>query len=123
MLGSANIEVNILPILIGLLGNELFVVVRVHVAQIVSRTASKARHGAQLKGEDVRSIDETLVDDFLLGFVPGPFGGPPEWWLARFSWLVFVNLWEFERQAFLGNHVGQVILIVNWERFAPIALP
>ena len=37
VLGTSQIEVNALPVAVGLLANQSFVVVRVHIAQIVGR--------------------------------------------------------------------------------------
>ncbi len=48
VLGSANIEVHLLPVFHSLLRKVGLVVVRIHITQIVSARAGKTRHGAEL---------------------------------------------------------------------------
>ena len=49
MFGSPYIEVYITPILIVFLRYQSFIVVRVHISQIISRRTCKSRHGAQFQ--------------------------------------------------------------------------
>ena len=122
MLGSTYVEVYILPVFIGFLAHECLVVLRIHVAKIVGRTACKARHGVEFEGEDGLVVHKTLVCNLLLGFVPGPFLGASQWRFSCFGGFVFVNFGKLEWQTFFGNHIGHAILVVDRERLSPIAL-
>ena len=51
MFRTADIEVYMPPVLISLFADELFVVVRVHISEIVSRRARETRHGVELQRE------------------------------------------------------------------------
>ena len=52
MLSTADIEVDLTPIIVGLFAYERSVVVVVHIAEVVSRRTCKTRHGAKLEWED-----------------------------------------------------------------------
>ena len=122
VLATANIEVDVLPVLVSFLAYEALVVLRVHIAEIVSRRTGKARHGVQLKREHCLVVHQTLVHHFLLLHVPSPFLGASQWRLACLCRLIGLDFRQFERQTLLRNHLRHAVLIVYGERFAPVAL-
>ena len=122
MLGASDVEVDALPVLIGLFADQCCVVVGVHIAQVVGAGACEARHGVELEGEDGLLIDGGTVDDQSVDGIPGPHLGASQWRLAGLGGLVFVDLRQFEGQLVLGNHIRHAVFIVDGERLAPVAL-
>ena len=122
MLGTAHIEVHILPVFIGLTAHECLVVVRVHVAQVVGGGACESRHGVEFDGEYGGIVDERFVHHGLAHGIPGPTGGSSKGRLARLGGFVLVDFGQFERQ-FVGRyHIGHAVFVVYGERFSPVAL-
>ena len=92
VLATSYVEVYVLPVVVGILAHEACVVVRIHIAQIVSRRASEARHSVQLEWEDGLVVHECLVYHLAFLHVPRPHLGASQWRLAGFCRLVCLNL-------------------------------
>ena len=90
VLGAADIEVDILPVFACLLRHEGLVVVRVHIAEVVSRTAGKSGHCEEFDREHCHIIDFAVFHHFLVNFVPSPYGGVAEWGFAGLGGQEFV---------------------------------
>ena len=117
MLRAADVEVDVLPVSGSLGADQSLVVVRVHVAEVVGAAASEAWHGVELDGEDGLLVDELLIDNLAVRFVPSPY-----WWFAGFCGQELIDLRKFQGQAFLGYHRGDALLVIDREWFAPVAL-
>ena len=102
----ADVEIDVLPIFVGLFGDEGFVVLRVHVAQIVGTGACKAGHGAVL----------------ALTAVVRPVLGACQWGLTRFGGQKLVDFGEQHREFVFRDGIRHPILIIYGKRFAPVAL-
>ena len=122
MLGAAHVEVYVLPILHRLFAEIGFVVAGVHIAQIISARACKARHGAQLQGEYGLVVNLRGLHHLAVLLVPCPHRGVSQWGLACGGRLEVLHLGQQQRQALFGYGVGSVILVVDGERLAPVAL-
>ena len=121
-MNTTYIEVDTSPIFIYFLINQCFIVMRVHIAQIVSAGTCKARHGIQFKREygDVIYLF-ILYHTFVYG-VPSPFGSVSQRWFSGFGRKEFGNFRQFKRQTSFVDHIRHSILVVNRERLAPVAL-
>ncbi len=82
-------------------------VVRIHISQIVSRTACKSGHSVQFQ---------------WITFGRFPISGTSQRRFAFFGWQICVYFGEQQRKIFIIKHIGNTILIVYGKRFAPIAL-
>ena len=122
MLGAADVEIDVLPVVVGLAAHQCLIVVRVHIAQVVGARTGEARHSAQLQREHSFVVDCSTIDNGTGGGVPGPLLGVAQWRLSVFRRLVLAHLGQLQGQAFLGNHVGHSVLVVDGERLAPVAL-
>ena len=122
VLRTANVEVNVLPVFGSLRREQGFVVVRVHVAQIIGAGASEARHRAELQGEDGHVVDSGAVDNAIRCGVPRPTLGVTKWRFTGLSGLIGLHLRQLQRQALGGNHIGHVVLVVHREWLTPVAL-
>ena len=122
VLRTTHIEVYVAPVLVSVAAHEGLLVLGVHIAQIVSAGACKARHGVQFQWEDALVVDEVFAHHLVRLGVPRPHLGTSQWGLARLRRLVLVNLRQLQRQTLLGNHVGHIVLVVDRERLAPVAL-
>ena len=108
MLGTTHVEVHLTPIFIGLMRDKLILVVRVHVAQIVGRRTGKARHGVQLQRMSVGSY---------------PILGTPQRRFAGLGGQELVHLGQQQGQLALVERLRLVVvIIVDGERLAPVAL-
>ena len=106
MLRTADIEVHIPPVLIGLAAHERLVVMGIHIAQIIGAAAGEARHSALLDGT-------ALIFPALRAAQRG---------LSALGGKEFVHLGKLERQCGLGHRGGYTVVVINRERFAPVAL-
>ena len=122
VLRTTYVEVYVAPVLVSVVAHEGLLVLGVHIAQIVCTGASETRHRVQLQWEDALVVDEVFADHLVRLGVPGPHLGASQWGLARLRRLVLVNLRQLQGQALLGNHVGHIVLVVDGERLAPVAL-
>ena len=104
--GAADVEIHVAPILVGLFGEILLVVVRVHVAEIIAGGAGESGHRVVFHGV-------ALV---------GPVFGACQWRLTRLGGLELADLGKLDGQLFFRNRVGHAILVVDGERLAPVAL-
>ena len=105
MLGTADIQVHILPVGIGLAAHEFLVVVRIHVAQVVGAGAREAGHRTGFQRI-------TLVGPVLgIGQRRFPALG-----------LEIRDFGQLQRQVRLVHRGGDAVLIINRERLAPITL-
>ena len=105
--GSAHIQIHLPPVFVGLLRHQFVIVVRVHVAQVIGARTGKSRHGAGFQGIAVFGLP-------VLGACQGR--------LALFGGQVFVHFGQQQRQFVVRKGMGDAVLVVNRERFAPIAL-
>ena len=122
MLATTYVEVHVLPVLISLLAYESLIVVRIHIAQVVSRRTCETWHGVELQWEYGLVIYEALVNHLFLLCIPSPLLGSAQWWLASLCWLVGLNLRQFEWQALLWNHLWHSVLVIYREWLTPVAL-
>ena len=106
VLGAADIQVDVAPVLVSLAADQGAVVVRIHVAEVVGAGARKARHGALL---------ERIA-------VPGPVLGARERRFAVRRRLVGVDLRQAQRQRGERQRGRDAVLVANRERLAPVAL-
>ena len=107
MLGASNVEVDVAPVFIGLPAYEGFIVVGVHIAQIVGRASGEARHGAELYGVSLRGL---------------PVFSASEWRLAVGRREIAAHLGQEQGERRLIHEVGYAVLVVYGEGFSPIAL-
>ena len=122
MLATTYVEIYVLPVLISLLAYECLVVVRIHIAEIVSRRTCETWHGVELQWEYSLVIYETLVNHLFLLSIPSPLLSATQWWLTRLCWLIGLNLRQFEWQALLWNHLWHSVLVIYREWLTPVAL-
>ena len=122
VLRTTYVEVHVTPVFVGITINKGLLVLGVHIAQIVCAGASKARHCVQFQGEDTLVVNLVFRDNLVKLGVPGPHLSATQWGLTRLSGLVFVDFREFQRQTLLRNHIRHIVLVVNRERLAPVAL-
>ena len=122
MFRTTYIEVDTSPIFIYFLINQCFIVMRVHIAQIVSAGTCKARHGIQFKREYGDVIYLFILYHTFVYSVPSPFGSVSQRWFSGFGRKEFGNFRQFKRQTTFVDHIRHSILVVNRERFAPVAL-
>ena len=106
MLCTADIEVYISPILVGLLAYKGLTIVRVHIAEIVCAAAREARHCAE----------------FYRISVICPVLSASERRLARLCRKELVHSWKLERKVSKGHRSCYTILEVHRERLSPISL-
>ena len=106
VLRAADIEIDILPIFISLLRYQLFIVLRIHVTEIVGTGAGKSEHGAILARIAV----------------PSPILGAGERRFAGLSRQELVHLRQNHRQLGLRNGIRHPFFVIDGERFTPIAL-
>ena len=122
MFCTTYIEIHVLPVGIYVRGYQCCVVTRIHVAQVVGAGACEARHGVQFEREDGLVVYLAVLNDTVVYRVPSPLRGMSQWRFACFGRQELGHFGQLQRQAAFGNHVGHVALIVNGERFAPVAL-
>ena len=122
VLGAAHIEVDMAPVLISFLRDERLVVVGIHIAQVVSTAARKARHGVEVEREDCLLVDLGVLHHLLVDGVPSPLGGAAQRWLAALGRFILRDLRQLDRQALFRHHTRNAVVIVHRERLTPIAL-
>ena len=122
MLAASHVEVHVLPVCCHPVVHQGVVVAGIHVSQVVGAGAGKAGHGEQLYGEYGLIIDKRLVHDLAVHFVPCPYLGVAEGRLATLCGQEVLYLGQFHGQTLFGNHAGNAVLVVDGERFAPVAL-
>gem|GEM_PF-2497087 len=106
VLRSADIEIHVAPVFVGIAAHEGLVVVRVHVAEIVRAAARETGHGAGLDG---------------MAFVR-PVLGAGQRRLAGLGGHELVHLGELQRQAGLRHGIRDAVLVIDRERFTPVTL-
>ena len=104
--GAADIKIHVPPVLIGVPAHQRLVVLRIHIAQIIGAAAGETGHGAGLDGIAVVR----------------PVLGAGQRRLAGLSGEELVDFRKFQRQAFVRHGAGNTVLVIDRERFAPIAL-
>ena len=107
VLGTAYIEINVTPIAIGFFAHEGMIVVGIHIAEVVGTTSRKARHCAEFVGVSLGCM---------------PVGCTSKRGLACFGGEESIYLRELEGELIVGNKGWDSLLIINGERFSPIAL-
>ena len=107
VLDAADVEVDRTPVLIGLLADQRRVVVRVHVAQVVGRRPGEPGHGRELVGVSLGGAPPLDAGQRRLAFGRGA---------------EVLDGRELQRQLVGRKGIGRVVLIVDGERLAPIAL-
>ena len=122
MFRATHIEVHIAPVSVLFRGYKSLVVVGVHIAEVVGRTACKARHGVEFKGEDSLLVDEAVGNHTVMHGVPGPHIGMTQRGFTCFGRLEVLHLGQLQRQAFLRNEVGRTFFIIDGEGLTPVAL-
>ena len=122
MLRTSHVEVNMLPISICLLAHESRLVVRVHIAEVVSRTTCKSWHRVEFDREHRHIVNLGVLHHLLVLFVPSPLRSVAEWWFSRFGWEELIYFWQNQWQALRWNHLRDAVLVIHREWFAPIAL-
>ena len=122
MFRTTYIKVDAFPVFIYFLINQCFVVVRVHITQIICAGTCKARHGIQFKREYSNVIYFFILYHTFVYGVPSPFGSMSQRWFSGFGRKEFGNFRQFKRQTAFIDHIRHSILVVNRERFTPVAL-
>ena len=122
VLAAAHVEVHLFPVVGGLLPDECFAVLGVHVAEVVGRRTRKAGHRVEFEGEDGLVVNLAVLDHLVVHRVPGPYGGVAKGRFAAFGRQEFAHLGQFDGQAFCGHHLRHAVLIIYGEGFAPVAL-
>ena len=107
MLSTTNIEVDILPIVVGFATEVFLVVVRVFVAEIVTAGTSKARHGVGLDG---------------IALLRDPVRGAGQRRLTRLGGFVLADGRQLERKFRFFHGVRHAVLVIDRERLTPITL-
>ena len=122
MFRTADIQIDVLPIFVRLFRYQRLVVVRIHIAEVISRRTGKARHGIQFEREDGLIINQTILYHFAFLYVPSPFCRMTQWRFSALGRFELAYLRQFERELVFINHIRHAILVVNRKRFAPITL-
>ena len=107
VLDAAHVEVDVAPVLVRLFPDERLVVVRVHVAEVVGRRSGESGHRRQFVGA-------------AFGRRPSLDAGQRRFALGRGAEILDGR--QLQRQFVLRQRVGRVVLIVDRERLAPVAL-
>ena len=119
---SSYIKVYVFPVFVHFRVHQCFVVVRVHVAQIVCGRTGESRHGVQFQREDGNVVDLFVFYRALVYRVPRPFLGVSQWRFACFGGEELVYFRKFQRQTVFVDHVRHSVFVVYRERFPPVAL-
>ena len=82
VLRAAHIEVDMAPVFVSLLRDELLIVVGIHVAEVVSAAARKARHGVEVEREDSLLVDFGVLHHLFVYGIPCPFLSTAQRWLT-----------------------------------------
>ncbi len=106
MLCTTDVQIHVTPIFINLPVNKGIVVVRIHVAQIVSAGSGEARHGAGFERIAIVS----------------PIFCPCERRFSALCRLELGDLRERERQFLKRNRSRDAVLVVDRERLTPVPL-
>ena len=122
MLCTAHIQVYILPVSVNLRINKCLVVLRIHIAQVISRTSGESRHGVQFQREDGLVVDQFVGYHLVVYGVPSPVCSVSQWRLTGFGRQEFAYFRQFQRQTAFWNHIRHVVLVIYRERLTPIAL-
>ncbi len=107
MFRTSDIKVDIPPVAVSLGAYQLFVIMRIHITEVVGRRTGKTWHCVQFK----RAA--------LLGV---PVLGTPQRGFAGFGRQVFVDFRQMQRKLVLAEHYGYTVLVIYRERFPPVAL-
>ena len=122
MFRTTHIEVNVLPVSICLLAHEGCLVVRVHVAEVVSRTTRKSWHGVEFDWEHRHVVNLRVLHHLLVLLVPSPLRSVAEWRFTRFGREELIHFWQEQRQALRWNHLRDAVLVIHREWLTPITL-
>ena len=122
MFATAHIQIDILPILVSLLAHQSLVVVWVHIAQIVSRTARKTWHGVEFDREHRLVVNLRVLHNLLVHLVPSPHRSIAQWGFTCLRRQELIHLRQLNGQALLWNHRRDAILVIHRERLTPITL-
>ncbi len=107
VLDAADVEVDRTPIVVGLLAYQRLGIVRIHITQVVGRRTGEAGHGRQLVGVAFGRVPALRASQRRLAFGRGA---------------EVLDGRQLQRQLVGGEGVGHVVLVVDGERLAPIAL-
>ena len=108
MLCTSDVEVYMAPVGILVTTDKCLVIVRIHVAEVIGRATSKARHCAQLVGEAFGSVP--ALSTTKRGLTIG--GGEELIYLGEAKW-----------QFIFADRMGSTVcIIVDGEGLAPVAL-
>ena len=122
MLATTYVEIYILPVAGSLLAYQCLIVEGVHITEVVGRGACEARHGIELNGEDILVVDEAVLHNLLVLLIPSPLGGIAQGRFASLGRQELIHLRQLNRQAFFRYHLGNPMLVIDGEGFAPVAL-
>ena len=122
MFRTSYIKVYILPVMICLLRNQRFIVMRIHVTQIICTGTGKSRHGIQFQREYIHVINLRIFYDFTFGYIPCPTGCMSQRRFSTFCRQELSNLRKFQRKLAFVNHIRHAVLVIYRERFTPITL-
>src|SRR5262245_55452316 len=118
MFAAANVKINVVPVVYGFLGDKLCFVVRVFITQVIPAAAGPAGHGGGFKREGLNPLPLLQRRRGV-----GPVLGPRQWRFTRFGGKIFVHFRKNDRQIFFLYGFRNSVLIIDWNRFAPVALP
>ena len=96
MFGTTNIKVYILPVIAHRFAQQTFIVMGIHVTEVVSRRTGKARHRREFQGEYRSVINLFVFNNAIVYRVPRPLFGITKRRFARFCRQELVYFRKFE---------------------------
>ena len=106
--GSANVEVDVSPIRVGLFGDEAFIIIGIAVTQVIPAGTRPLGHGVGLAGDTVGQIH--------------PVGGFAQQGIRSAAGLVVVEGRGQQGQLFFAQGLVFAVLPDDGEGLAPVAL-
>ena len=103
---TADVKIHVLPVRVGLLGDQRVIVLRIHIAQIVRAGARESGHGAV----------------FARIAIVSPVLGACQRRLACFGGQELIYFGKHNRQFGLGDGIGHSVLVIDRERLTPVTL-
>ncbi len=122
MFRTSYIKVYILPVMVCLLRNHRFIVMRIHVTQIICAGTGKSRHRFNSRGNTFTLSILRIFYDFTFGYIPCPTGCMSQRRFSTFCSKELSNLRKFQRKLAFVNHIRHAVLVIYRERFTPITL-
>ena len=122
MFAAAHIEVDILPVGIGLGADERLIVTGIHIAKVVGTGTGKSGHGAEFEREHMDVVHKGLVHHATVDFVPSPATGVAKRRLTGGGGFKLLDLGKKKGEAFRRKHLRTSVPVIYGEGLAPVAL-